>query len=324
MSFSGATITRLGPIGVQILVDSGGGGGGAPTDAIYLTGAANGSLSAERVVRAVSGLLIDSTNAGFFDIGLVTPVSVASGGIGASTLTAFGMLYGSGGSAVQVLPAMSGGALVIGSGVNFRPHILNTAGQGQYLITSGGVVGGLAWVNTAAGGGATTKTIRIPFALLTVQPDSANAFWISTTGTNVDMAAVRFADSGEGIATYWSLVPQNLATTPAWNLDFYSKMPSATAANSAMVTTRAKAVADGEDADASAYTIVSSAGLYRIFRATTLTVSAVSGGNFDSVVSLTTNDMLLVEVDRHGGNSSDSLSDAWDLCSLVMRVDVTG
>lgn len=564
MTFSGATLTRRGPTEMLIQMDSGASGGGAPTDAVYLVGVADATLSAERVVRAVSGLLIDSTNAGFFDIGLVTPVSVASGGIGTTTLTAFGVLYGSGGSAIQATPAMSGGAILIGSGVNFRPHVLNTAGQGQYLVTSAGPIGGLAWANTlgpggvvyaptagsyvafetdatltnervlsggssatvvtdgsfvyvtaitagfttsarvittlfpmsgganfsadrtfavntaflvtssrtisfgsalfsgggnlgadrtitigtpigtgsggtgisdylpwqlfragsstldgfvqmpymtvgdlivgsspiagsesepfllsvgspgqvlgivnaqkgsvawittgAGGAGATyaatgnqyvtladaadltadrvlaagtglyltdlgagnnvlfsmsSKTVRIPLALATVQPDSANAFWTAKSGSIVDYGYVAFADSGNGAATWWGLIPTNVHSSPLWSIELWSSPDSGNGGNT-ILSMSAKVVGQLGSIDAT-YTNMVSVGTFFINTSNIMTVTTMSATNFDSTLTVGANSMLFVEIIRHGGLVSDTLSAQWDVLATVLRINV--
>src|SRR3990167_3329759 len=112
MIFSGATVSAVGAGVIQVLVDSGGGG------TTYVLG---------------------------------TPVLVGSGGTGQLTLTAFGVLYGSGASAVQSLAAMVSGSLIVGSGTTVRPFVLPGGAAGQHLISTGGVVGNLAWVNTLGG-----------------------------------------------------------------------------------------------------------------------------------------------------------------------------
>lgn len=58
MIFSGATVTRTGPTTVQILMDSGAGGTGAPTDAPYVVYSANATLSAERILTAGSSITL--------------------------------------------------------------------------------------------------------------------------------------------------------------------------------------------------------------------------------------------------------------------------
>ena len=65
LEFSGATITRIGPTSVRVMLDSGGGGTGAPTNAEYLTYGANATLSAERVIAASDNITIVSSGTSF-------------------------------------------------------------------------------------------------------------------------------------------------------------------------------------------------------------------------------------------------------------------
>lgn len=123
----------------------------AATGNAYITYDAAADLTAERVLTSGTGLAVASDTTNFF-VSLVTPVSVSSGGTGVGTLTAFGLLYGSGASAIQAEAAMVSGSLVVGSGTTVRPHILPGGAAGQYLISTGGVVGNLAWVATAGAG----------------------------------------------------------------------------------------------------------------------------------------------------------------------------
>ena len=457
MVFSGATLTKTGPTTVQVLVDSGAGGTGAPTDAPYVTYSANATLSAERILTAGSSVtLVTDLTAIYVNAltgGGATTVYAATGNqyvtisaaadltdeyvFQASTgisLTSAGNIllvhYGSllvtstrainttaplagggnfsadrtftvdtlavvsSGRSISTLFPVSGGgnlsadrtfavdtaflvtsARTITAGVGLtgggnlsadRTVDLVTGGAGQYVITSVGAAEGIAWINTAAAGGGpvyaptggfyiayapdidltaeriliagtnlqvasdttnffvsvSAKTIRIPLALLTIQPDSANAFWTARTGANVDFAEVRFLDAGEGIATWWGIVPFNVAPSPRWNLDLYSVAGTATAAGSAMYTVVSKAVATGEDLDSAAYTLIASAQVSSIFRSTTLTISAVSGGNFDAVVAVSNGDYLLVQLNRHGGQVVDSIGDFWDIKAVTMKVDV--
>ena len=63
---SGATLSRVGAVGVQIRVDSGAGGTGAPTGGEYITYASNADLTAERVLIAGTGVSVASDATNFF------------------------------------------------------------------------------------------------------------------------------------------------------------------------------------------------------------------------------------------------------------------
>ena len=111
-------------------------------------------VTSARTISAGAGLSGGGNLGADRTISLVTPVSVASGGIGAATLTAFGILYGSGASAVQATSAPNLGQLMVGSGLNQAPIVVKSGTTGQRLISSGGAIGNLAWINTAAVGAA--------------------------------------------------------------------------------------------------------------------------------------------------------------------------
>ena len=327
----------------------------------YITYDAAGDLTAERVLTSGTGLAVASDATNFF-VSLVTPVVVPSGGTGAATFASFGFLYGSGASAIQALMALSAGSLVCGSGVTTRAHVLGSGATGQQLISTGGVVGNLAWVNTLGGASATifaatgnqyltisaaadltdeyllaagtgtivtsasnvvfvsnsAKQVRVPLALLTVQPDSGNAFWSAATWPLLDEGFVAFVDLGEGMATFWTMVPLNLHPDPNWNLTYYHQ-PNAGAGGNAIVTTRAAAYSHAETA---AYTLVASAGSYATQAMTALAIAAVSGANFDSVLALSGGDLLYVEVNRHGGNANDTVGTQWNLKGVALDCNV--
>lgn len=153
--------TRLRNSGQQ-----GGGGGGASSNSAGLAGtggnfvtfSADASLSNEKVLTSGSSASIRTDGASVYvdanTAWFAGSLSVGSGGTGQSSLGSYGILTGSGTAAIKSLSAMSAGALVVGSGPNLHPMILQTAGQAQMLITSAGAVGGLAWVNTSGAGAA--------------------------------------------------------------------------------------------------------------------------------------------------------------------------
>ena len=188
MIFSGATLSKVGATGVQVLIDSGGTVTYAPTGGTYVTYAPDAGLTAERVLVAGTALAVASDATNFY-VSLVTPVSVSSGGTSATTHTAFGVLYGSGASAIQSLAAMVSGSLVVGSGLTTRPFILPGGGAGQYLISTAGVVGNLAWVNTLGGSAAVTYA-PTGGTYLTYAPDAGlTAEQILIAGTGVSVAS---------------------------------------------------------------------------------------------------------------------------------------
>jgi len=164
-------------------------------------------------------------------------------------------------------------------------------------------------------------TIRIPLELVTVQLTSANAFWTAKTGTTIDMGYVAYLDGGEGISTWQTPIPSNVAVTPAWNLD-YKHVANTSGGGNVMLTAQVRAVNDGEELDG-AYTLVSSAATFVVAVANTLNIDASSGGNFDSVAGVAADDVLLVRITRHGGNASDTLGVQWNLWYPLLKIDVT-
>ena len=163
-------------------------------------------------------------------------------------------------------------------------------------------------------------TVRIPLSILTVQPDSANAYYVTSTRTNLDISYIQFVDSGNGACTYWGKIPNNVASTPAWNLDIDHEANSGSGGN-AVLTINARTFSNNT-IDV-ALTRVLSAGAISTNTAGTWTyTAAVSGGNFDSVVAVSANNFILIEVNRHGGNSNDTLNAHWNLNSVAMRIDV--
>lgn len=168
---------------------------------------------------------------------------------------------------------------------------------------------------------ASARTLYIPLALMTVQPDSANAFWTATNNTVVDHGFVRYVDGGEGITTWYGIVPSTVHAAPAWNLQLYASANTAAAGGSAIISTKARVVANASPIDAT-YTLLSSAAALAFTGVNTLNLVAASGGSFDSVLTLTTTGMLLVEINRHGGNAGDTINSAWDLYGVTLRANV--
>ena len=210
---SGATLSRVGATGVQLLIDSGAGAAGAPTGSQYVVLALDATLTAERRLVAGTGLGLNDQGANSDAIlSLVTPVSVSSGGTGVATLTAFGILYGSGGSAVQALAVLNSGELVVGSGTTTRPYTLPTGSEGQMLLTSGSVVGRVAWVNTGAGGGSGT-----------VNTGSATYLaYYPSASTTVDDATLSIS-TGAGVAHFnVSILTDNAASIASGDVWFQS------------------------------------------------------------------------------------------------------
>lgn len=164
-------------------------------------------------------------------------------------------------------------------------------------------------------------TVKIPLDLLTVQVNSANAFWTAKSGTNIDQSYIAFVDSGDGVAWYWGYIPNNVATSPLWNLDFYHSTNIGSGGN-AIVSIYARAASNTSTIDV-APTLLVSSGSIAVNSANQMTISAASGANFDSVVAVSATNYLFVKCLRHAGTSGDTLNDQWNLASMVMRIDLT-
>ena len=167
---------------------------------------------------------------------------------------------------------------------------------------------------------ASGKTVSIPLALLTVQPDTANAFWTATNNATIDEGFVRYVDAGEGISTWYGIVPENLAAVPQWRVAYYCKS-NTVAVSTAMVTMQARLIPHAGQIDG-AYTMLSSANALSLLIGGTMNIVQSSGGNYDTPLALTRTSMLLVMINRHGGSASDTLTSAWDLYGTTMRVNV--
>ena len=163
-------------------------------------------------------------------------------------------------------------------------------------------------------------TVRIPMAVLTVQPDSANCFYVVKTGTNIDLAHLQYVDSGNGVSTWWATVPHNVAASPLWNLDIYHHADTGSGGNVVLDITARALSSNTIDV---AMTRVFSATVIATNTSGVMTFTAVSGGNFDGVVALSANNYLEVEISRFGGNTNDSVNAPWNLSAVTMRIDVT-
>lgn len=104
-------------------------------------------VSTSRTISAGEGLTGGGNLSADRTISLVTPVSVTSGGTGAQTFTTFGVLYGSGTTAIQALPAINSGQLIVGSSTTTRPHILGPGADTQLLVAQSGSIGGFSFTN---------------------------------------------------------------------------------------------------------------------------------------------------------------------------------
>lgn len=168
---------------------------------------------------------------------------------------------------------------------------------------------------------ASGRMIAIPLTPATVQLDTGNAFWVAQSGINVDRSMIEFVDGGNGTATYWALMPPNIAPTPLWNLWFYhtANTNGGTATN-VVVSASGILVAAGASIDG-AYTALMAAVSLSTRAPGILQVSTGIATNFDSTLTLTADSLLYVEVSRIGGDAADTVTASWDLLTPVLRMN---
>ena len=163
-------------------------------------------------------------------------------------------------------------------------------------------------------------TVRIPLELLTVAVNSANAFWTAKSGASIDQSYIAYVDSGLGTSFWWGYVPSNVSATPAWSLEAYHST-NVGAGGDVVLNVFARVLSNTSTIDIAPTMLVNSA-VVAVGATNVISYSALSGGNFDSVVSLSATNYVIVKFNRDGGNTSDTLSDQWNLASVVMKVDI--
>ena len=300
----------------------------AQTENTYVVIGLNTNLTAERNLEAGRGLgLADSGANAAITLYLSTPVSVSSGGTGATTFTNRGLLIGSGASAIESLSALNSGGLIVGSSTLVAPRILTVAAgsQGYMLTTNSSTATGLAWAATSgAGGGGGTQTISIPMSLLSVEVNSGNAYWTAQTdGVRMDKAYVNMTDSGRSISTWWCYVPRNVNATPAWALDIYSEAATLAATGGFLVlNVDGMSVAVGESSNtvAASTTQLVSAGSFQLNTAGILSISTMTATNFDAALATSATDYMKVKIARQG--NTDTFNADWYIYSVLLRTTV--
>lgn len=127
----------------------------------------------ETISNAVDGQIALSGNLTVPNLALTNPLSVSSGGTGASSLTDGGVLVGSGMGAVTSLPVMTNGQLLIGDGTT-DPSIAGLTGTANEVeITNG----------------AGSITIGLPSAVTIGTLTLTNALSAGNGGTGLDTSA---------------------------------------------------------------------------------------------------------------------------------------
>lgn len=162
--------------------------------------------------------------------------------------------------------------------------------------------------------------LHIPLTLATVSLANANAFWTAKDGTNFDYGHVAFADAVTGVATYYGMIPQNVASTPAWNLILHHHAESGSGGN-VVLTVKAKDFATNVAKDA-ALTSLHTTATFAVSTSANTTITTLSGTNYDSTEAVAAGNLLVVEVSRIGGNASDTVNAQWNLAMVCLRVDI--
>lgn len=163
-------------------------------------------------------------------------------------------------------------------------------------------------------------TVRIPLALMTVQPDTGNAFWLATTRATIDQGHVAFIDGGLGIATWWGIIPSNVNATPAWNLEAYSEVDSGVGGNG-VFSFDGRVIAHATSLNG-AYTSLLGGGTLLVQTAGLLTIMTANATNLDGTLVVSANSMLLVQFTRHGQVVGDTLAAQFNVLGMIMRIDL--
>mgnify|MGYP003626063217 FL=1 len=132
--------------------------------------------------------------------GLSATLAVGSGGSGATSLTANGVLIGNGASAITSVDMSTKGKILIGDGSG-NPQMLSVGSNGQVLTAASGETTGVAWAATAS-------TITPP-TISGVSPST-----IENTATNVTISGGNFVTipGVEAQASTGAIVTANTVT----------------------------------------------------------------------------------------------------------------
>ncbi len=129
----GANITITNGDGTITIAAAGGGGGSGTVTSVGGTGTVNG-ITLTGTVTTSGNLTLGGALTG---VSLTTQVSgtlpVANGGTGATTLTAFGVLYGNGTSAIGATSVGSSGQVLTSNGAGVAPTFQSVAGTGDVV-----------------------------------------------------------------------------------------------------------------------------------------------------------------------------------------------
>lgn len=278
-------------------------------------------LTAEhRLVQSGNSITI-STAAGLVTINAVTNAAaqgiVQSGALGALAF------YPSLGATV------SGSLITTATGTSIAPFNVDILTGNAASATSGDI-----WVvftnNALFWQGQSTSTIytmrtpsqeSFPMALLTVEVNSGNAFWTAQTDTTrMDKAYVNMVDSGRSVSTWWTYVPRSLNANPRWGIDVVSEAAAGGSAGGFIVlNVDGMSTAIGESANTLAASTVNlvAAGSFRLNTAGILSISTMTGTNFDASLATSATDYMKVKLTRQG--NADTLNSDWYIYSVLLK-----
>jgi trimeric autotransporter adhesin len=199
LTFAGATTTET--LGGTLVVAHGGTGATTLTAHGVLLGEGTGAISFTPVGTAGQvllgtgadpnwvtpsagpGLTIVDTSS-VLSYALSTPVTVANGGTGATTLTAHGVLLGEGTGAVSSTVAGTAGQLLLGTGTSTDPiWVTPTAGTGLTIVDSSSALSyALSTPVTVANGGTGATTLLAHGVLLGEGTAAVSSTLVGTAG----------------------------------------------------------------------------------------------------------------------------------------------
>ena len=232
MIYDGTNMQMMSQLG-----NAAGGGGGAPTDATYITQTANATLTAEQALGLLAtGYVKVMTTTGVLSSQAI-PIPVADGGSGLTAGTSGGILGYTAAGTLASSALLTANALVLGGGAGATPTALGSLGTtttvlhgnavgpptfGAVSLTAD-VSGILPGANGGTGNGffavagltTSLKTFTFPDASSTVAVTSNNLSVFATT-TSAQLAGVISDETGSGVLVF--------ATTPTFTTNLTSPL----------------------------------------------------------------------------------------------------
>lgn len=175
-------------------------------------------------------------------------------------------------------------------------------------------------------------TIEYPMELDIVNPTNGNAFWVNVNGPKWYGGRYRFnrygnpgMPSGEGLMTFKTNIPKNIATPTNWNI-VLQHMSASGSAGVVLIHIAAKGMVSGDTP--AAPTVIVANKLLGVGASGDMNITPMAGlaglSSFDTPVPLTAGGFLEVVMRREPLNvSGDTLLGGWDLLlPPIMRIDV--